>query len=48
MDLSPFAGIDACGYPGLETVDLSTIGVRAETGDVASVLGAKLAAYLSP
>jgi len=48
MDLRPFAGIDACGYPGLETVDLSTIGVQAEPGDAASVLGAKLAAYLSP
>ena len=48
MDLRPFAGIDACGYAGLETVDLSTIGVQAEPGDVASVLGAKLGAYLSP
>ena len=48
MDLRPFAGIDACGYAGLETVDLSTIGVQAEVGEVAEVLGAKLRAYLSP
>jgi lipoyl(octanoyl) transferase len=48
MDLRPFAGIDACGYAGLETVDLSTIGVQAEVGDVAEVLGNKLRAFLSP
>jgi hypothetical protein len=29
-------------------VDLSTIGVQAEAGDVAQVLGTKLCAYLSP
>ena len=48
MDLRPFSGIDACGYVGLETVDLSTIGVQAEVGDVAEVLGSKLRAFLSP
>ncbi|MEO6743872.1 MAG: lipoyl(octanoyl) transferase LipB [Caldimonas sp.] len=48
MDLRPFSGIDACGYAGLETVDLSTIGVQAEAGDVAEVLGSKLRAFLSP
>jgi lipoyl(octanoyl) transferase len=48
MDLRPFAGIDACGYAGLETVDLSTIGVQARPDEVAEVFGAKLAAYLSP
>ena len=48
MDLRPFSGIDACGYAGLETVDLSTIGVQAEVGDVAEVLGNKLRAFLSP
>ncbi|MEP7058340.1 MAG: lipoyl(octanoyl) transferase LipB [Caldimonas sp.] len=48
MDLRPFAGIDACGYPGLETVDLSTIGVRVPVEAVAETLGAKLVAYLSP
>ena len=48
MDLRPFAGIDACGYAGLATVDLSTIGVQAAASDVAQVLGTKLRAYLSP
>ena len=48
MDLSPFDGIDPCGYAGLRTVDLSTIGVRATWDEAALVLGAKLATYLSP
>ena len=48
MDLQPFAGINPCGYPGLQTVDLSTIGVQVSWSDVAEVLGAKLATYLSP
>ena len=48
MDLRPFDGINPCGFAGLKTVDLSTIGVEAKWGDVAEVLGRKLAAYLSP
>jgi lipoyl(octanoyl) transferase len=48
MDLAPFARIDPCGHPGLRTIDLSTIGVRASWDEVASTLGAKLAAHLSP
>ena len=48
MDLQPFAGINPCGYPGLQTVDLSTIGVQVAWGDVTEVLGARLATYLSP
>jgi lipoyl(octanoyl) transferase len=48
MDLRPFDRIHPCGHAGLATVDLSTIGVRATWDDVASTLGAKLAAYLSP
>ena len=47
MDLSPFGGIDPCGYAGLRTVDLSTIGVRATWDEAALVLGVKLATYLS-
>jgi lipoyl(octanoyl) transferase len=47
MDLRPFERIDPCGHPGLRTTDLSTIGVRATWDEVASTLGAKLAAYLS-
>ena len=48
MDLRPFDGIDPCGYKGLRTVDLSTIGVQASWDEVADVLVAKLASYLSP
>ncbi|MDQ6685434.1 MAG: lipoyl(octanoyl) transferase LipB [Pseudomonadota bacterium] len=48
MDLSPFAGIDPCGHAGLVTVDLSTIGIAARPADVATTLGARLAATLSP
>jgi lipoyl(octanoyl) transferase len=48
MDLRPFDGINPCGYAGLRTVDLSTIGVQAAYGEVADTLGAKLANYLSP
>lgn len=47
MDLGPFRGIDPCGYRGLETIDLSTIGVQVPVGDVAETLAAKLGAYLS-
>ena len=48
MDLQPFAGINPCGYAGLRTVDLSTIGVQVTTDAVAETLGRKLASYLSP
>ena len=48
MDLQPFAGINPCGYAGLQTVDLSTIGVQASPDDVAHVLGDKLRSHLSP
>ena len=47
MDLRPFAGINPCGYAGLRTVDLSTIGVQASTDEAAEVLGAQLASGLS-
>jgi len=48
MDLQPFAGINPCGYAGLQTVDLSTIGVQATWDEAADVLARKLAVYLSP
>ncbi|MGZ5276684.1 MAG: lipoyl(octanoyl) transferase LipB [Caldimonas sp.] len=48
MDLRPFQCIHPCGHAGLETVDLSTIGVRASWDEVAKTLGDKLAVYLSP
>jgi lipoyl(octanoyl) transferase len=48
MDLAPFDGINACGYEGLRTVDLSTIGVEVPPDTVAATLGARLAARLAP
>lgn len=48
MDLRPFEGINPCGYAGLRTVDLSTIGVQVSIDEVAEVLGRKLANSLSP
>lgn len=48
MDLSAFARINPCGYPGLKTVDLSTIGVSTTWHEAAEVLGQKLQAFLSP
>ncbi|MEY2891642.1 MAG: hypothetical protein RJA98_1550 [Pseudomonadota bacterium] len=48
MDLSPFDGINPCGYAGLRTVDLATLGVPADWDTVAPVLGHKLASYLTP
>ncbi|GAB4217585.1 MAG: lipoyl(octanoyl) transferase LipB [Rhodoferax sp.] len=48
MDLQPYWRINPCGYAGLATVDLSTIGVQASWDDVAPVLARKLAALLLP
>jgi lipoyl(octanoyl) transferase len=48
MDLQPFQRINPCGYQGLQTVDLSTIGVAASWDEAAQVLSHKLSAALSP
>jgi len=48
MDLEPFARINPCGYAGLKTVDLSTIGVSTTWNEAARVLGQKLGALLAP
>ncbi len=42
MDLEPFSRINPCGYAGLQTVDLSTIGVQTTWDEAATVLGQKL------
>ena len=47
MDLAPFAGINPCGYAGLQTVDLAKIGVRTDWATVAQQLGERLAAQLT-
>ena len=46
MDLQPFQRINPCGYQGLQTVDLSTIGVSVSWDDAARVLSQKLVATL--
>ncbi|MCJ0764605.1 lipoyl(octanoyl) transferase LipB [Variovorax terrae] len=48
MDLEPFSRINPCGYAGLATVDLSTIGVSTTWDEAAGVLGQKLGTYLAP
>jgi len=46
MDLQPFERINPCGYAGLKTVDLFTIGVETTWDDAARVLAGQLAARL--
>ncbi|TAM49714.1 MAG: lipoyl(octanoyl) transferase LipB [Paraburkholderia sp.] len=46
MDLRPFLAINPCGYAGLETVDMATLGVAAGWQQVAETLAAQLAANL--
>lgn len=48
MDLEPYTRIDPCGYAGLQTVDLSTIGVHTSWDEAAQRLADKLSVYLSP
>lgn len=46
MNLEPFDRINPCGYAGLKTVDLSTIGVQTTWDEAARVLGGQLTARL--
>ena len=48
MDLSPFERINPCGYAGLQTTDLFTIGVDVSWHQAAEVLSHKLGTYLTP
>jgi len=47
MDLEPFGRIDPCGYAGLRTVDLQTLGVHAAWDELAQRLAQQLQARLS-
>lgn len=47
MDLEPFSRINPCGYAGLKTVDLSTIGVSATWDEAAHELAAQLRRLLT-
>ncbi|MFO1280742.1 MAG: lipoyl(octanoyl) transferase LipB [Burkholderiaceae bacterium] len=48
MDLEPYSRINPCGYAGLKTIDLSTIGLSVAWSAAAQLLGQKLATYLAP
>jgi lipoyl(octanoyl) transferase len=48
MDLEPFQRINPCGYPGLRTVDLATLGGPSDWAAVAALLSERLAAQLQP
>jgi lipoyl(octanoyl) transferase len=48
MDLQPFSRINPCGYAGLATTDLATLGVDTSWDAVAERLGARLSALMSP
>jgi lipoyl(octanoyl) transferase len=47
MDLAPFQRINPCGYAGLHTVDLKSLGLDLGWDEVAQVLAAHLARRLS-
>ena len=48
MDLEPFLRINPCGYAGLQTVDLFTMGVNTTWEEAADVLAFNLTPLLSP
>ena len=48
MDLTPFDGINPCGYSGLKTVDLAKLGVATDWSTVARQLGERLAVQFTP
>jgi lipoyl(octanoyl) transferase len=47
MDLTPFLGIDPCGYAGLRTVDLETLGIHADVHQVGDLVSGHIARLLS-
>ncbi|WP_353235622.1 lipoyl(octanoyl) transferase LipB [Diaphorobacter ruginosibacter] len=48
MDLEPYTRINPCGYAGLRTVDLSTMGVNVTSDEAAEVLTEQLQRRLAP
>jgi lipoyl(octanoyl) transferase len=47
MDLAPFSWINPCGYAGLETVDMRSMGINAPLDEVQRKLAAELATQLA-
>ncbi|MFM2398269.1 MAG: lipoate--protein ligase, partial [Pseudomonadota bacterium] len=48
MDLAPFGRINPCGYAGLATRDLATLGIDTTFDATAALLCERLAAHLEP
>ena len=48
MDLEPFSRINPCGYEGLQTTDLRSVGVNVTWDEAARVLAEKLVSRLAP
>lgn len=48
MDLAPFTWINPCGYAGLETIDMRTMGVDVPLADVQLALANELVRQLDP
>jgi lipoyl(octanoyl) transferase len=46
MDLTPFSRINPCGYSGLQTIDLKTIGVNVSTLEVETIFARQLQTWL--
>jgi lipoyl(octanoyl) transferase len=47
MDLEPFGRINPCGYAGLRTVDLRSLGVQAPPAEVSLRLAQRLESLLA-
>jgi lipoyl(octanoyl) transferase len=47
MDLEPFSRINPCGYTGLQTVDMKTLGVDTNLEDVQAVFAKQLQTWLT-
>ena len=48
MDLAPFQRINPCGYVGLATVDLASLGVQIDPWEMGAVLAGHLETRLAP
>ena len=47
MDLEPYSRINPCGYAGLKTVDMASLGVDVAWAEAAQVFSQKLGRYLA-
>ena len=47
MDLEPYRRINPCGYAGLQTVDMASLGVEVSWTEAAQVFAQKLGRYLA-